>query len=122
PSPMPPSLAMNGRARRSMTRQSKPGRANMRVGVPKEIKSNENRVGLVPGSVRELIHHGHSVVVETKAGYNIGFDDQDYVNAGATIAKSAADVFANADMIVKVKEPQAAEIEKLTDKHTLFTY
>src|SRR5690349_19226307 len=94
----------------------------MRVGVPKEIKSNENRVGLVPGSVRELIHHGHSVVVETKAGYNIGFDDQDYVNAGATIAKSAADVFANADMIVKVKEPQAVEIEKLTDKHTLFTY
>ena len=94
----------------------------MRVGVPKEIKSNENRVGLVPGSVRELVHHGHSVLVETRAGYNIGFDDQDYVNAGATIAKSAADVFANADMIVKVKEPQAVEIEKLTDKHTLFTY
>jgi alanine dehydrogenase len=96
--------------------------ADMRVGVPKEIKSNENRVGLVPGSVRELIHHGHSVIVETKAGYNIGFDDQDYVSAGATIAKTAADVFANADMIVKVKEPQAVEIEKLTDRHTLFTY
>jgi alanine dehydrogenase len=94
----------------------------MRVGVPKEIKSNENRVGLVPGSVRELVHHGHSVVVETKAGYNIGFEDQDYRNAGATIVNDAAEVFANADMIVKVKEPQAVEIEKLTERHTLFTY
>jgi alanine dehydrogenase len=96
--------------------------ADMRVGVPKEIKSNENRVGLVPGSVRELVHHGHSVVVETRAGYNIGFDDQDYRNAGATIVDDAAAVFANADMIVKVKEPQAVEIEKLTERHTLFTY
>jgi alanine dehydrogenase len=94
----------------------------MRVGVPKEIKSNENRVGLVPGSVRELVHHGHSVVVETNAGYNIGFDDQDYRNAGATIVNDAGEVFANADMIVKVKEPQAVEIAKLTERHTLFTY
>ena len=94
----------------------------MRVGVPKEIKSNEHRVGLVPGSVRELVHHGHSVVVETNAGYGIGFDDDHYRAAGATIASSAADVFASADMIVKVKEPQAVEIEKLTERHTLFTY
>jgi alanine dehydrogenase len=94
----------------------------MRVGVPKEIKSNENRVGLVPGSVRELIHHGHSVIVETKAGYGIGFEDEDYRAAGATIAKNAAEAFANADMVVKVKEPQAGEIAMLTDRHTLFTY
>ena len=82
----------------------------MRVGVPKEIKSNENRVGLVPGSVRELVHHGHSVIVETNAGYGIGFDDDDYRAAGATIGGTAAEVFAGADMIVKVKEPQAGEI------------
>jgi alanine dehydrogenase len=94
----------------------------MRVGVPKEIKSNENRVGLVPASVRELVHHGHAVVVETNAGYGIGFDDGDYRGAGATIAGSAAEVFSGADMIVKVKEPQAPEIAMLTDRHTLFTY
>jgi alanine dehydrogenase len=94
----------------------------MRVGIPKEIKSNENRVGLVPASVRELIHHGHSVLVETKAGWGIGFDDAAYVGAGAKIAATADEVFANSDMIVKVKEPQAAEIARLTPKHLLFTY
>jgi alanine dehydrogenase len=94
----------------------------MRIGVPKEIKSNENRVGLVPASVRELVHHGHSVTVETRAGYGIGFDDDDYRTAGATIAGTAAEVFADADMIVKVKEPQPAEIARLTPNHTLFTY
>jgi alanine dehydrogenase len=94
----------------------------MRVGIPKEIKSNENRVGLVPASVRELIHHGHSVLVETKAGWGIGFDDAAYVSAGAKIAATADEVFANSDMIVKVKEPQAVEIGRLTPKHLLFTY
>ncbi len=94
----------------------------MRVGVPKEIKSNENRVGLVPASVRELIHHGHSVLVESKAGWGIGFEDDAYVAAGAKIANTADEVFANSDMIVKVKEPQKNEIARLTDKHLLFTY
>ncbi|MBL8835142.1 MAG: alanine dehydrogenase, partial [Alphaproteobacteria bacterium] len=91
----------------------------MRVGVPKEIKSNENRVGLVPASVRELIHHGHQVFVETMAGWGIGFDDDAYTSAGATVLKTADEIFANADMIVKVKEPQAAEIARLTERHVL---
>ena len=79
----------------------------MRVGVPKEIKVHEYRVGLTPASVAELVAAGHEVMIETKAGVGIDFSDQDYVNVGATIAGSAAEVFATADMIVKVKEPQA---------------
>jgi alanine dehydrogenase len=94
----------------------------MRVGVPKEIKSNENRVGLTVPSVRELVAHGHEVVVETRAGYGSGFDDEHYRAVGARIAGSAAEVFAGADMIVKVKEPQPAEIKLLGPQHTLFTY
>src|SRR5208283_1846320 len=78
----------------------------MLIGVPKEIKTHEYRVGLVPGSVRELVHHGHAVIVETKAGAGIGFDDAAYQRAGARIAVSAAEVFAAAELIVKVKEPQ----------------
>src|SRR5438445_11581249 len=94
----------------------------MRVGIPKEVKTHEYRVGLVSGSVRELVHHGHQVVVEQGAGSGIGIDDQDYVRAGATIAKGAAEVFATADMIVKVKEPQPAEIALLRQGQVLFTY
>ena len=94
----------------------------MRVGVPKEIKNHEYRVGLVPASVRELVAHGHEVVVETHAGYGIGLDDDRYVAAGAKIVDSADEVFATADMIVKVKEPQAVEIAKLRRGQILFTY
>ena len=94
----------------------------MRIGVPKEVKAHEYRVGLVPGSVRELIHHGHEVVVEQGAGAGIGIDDADYVRAGATIAANAAEVFAKADMIDKVKEPQPAEIKMLRPGQVLFTY
>src|SRR5882672_10111454 len=94
----------------------------MRVGVPKEVKTHEYRVGLVAGSVRELVHHGHQVVVERGAGSGIGIDDQEYVRAGATIAASAAEVFGTADMIVKVKEPQPAEIAALRLGQVLFTY
>ncbi len=94
----------------------------MRVGVPKEIKVHEYRVGLVPASVAELTAAGHDVIVETKAGTGIDFSDQDYVNVGATIAADAAEVFAKADMIVKVKEPQAQEIALLEPRHLLFTY
>src|SRR5437879_1678997 len=94
----------------------------MRIGIPKEVKTHEYRVGLVSGSVRELVHHGHQVVVERGAGSGIGIDDQDYVRAGATIAASAAEVFGAADMIVKVKEPQPAEIALLQQGQLLFTY
>lgn len=94
----------------------------MLIGVPKEIKNHEYRVGLVPGSVRELVHHGHSVMVETKAGEGIGVSDAEYRAAGAKIVKAAKDVFAKADMIVKVKEPQAAERKMLREGQVLFTY
>jgi len=94
----------------------------MRVGVPKEIKNHEYRVGLTPSSVSELVAAGHEVIVETKAGTGIDFSDEDYVEAGARIAGSAAETFAQADMIVKVKEPQAQEIALLEPRHLLFTY
>ena len=94
----------------------------MQIGVPKEIKTHEYRVGMTPASVREVIEHGHSVIVQTKAGEAIGMEDDDYRAAGAEIAGSAADVFAMSDMIVKVKEPQAAEIAMLREGQILFTY
>jgi alanine dehydrogenase len=94
----------------------------MRVGVPKEIKIEEYRVGLTPGAVREYVAAGHSVVVETNAGAGIGANDEAYRKAGAVIADSAAEVFATSDMIVKVKEPQAREWGQLRDGQILFTY
>src|SRR5215469_10326935 len=94
----------------------------MLIGVPKEIKTHEYRVGLVPSSVRELIHNGHQVLVETGAGAGIGFDDHAYKGADASIAKDAAEVFAKADMIVKVKEPQPRECKMLRKDQLLFTY
>lgn len=94
----------------------------MRIGVPKEIKNHEYRVGLTPASVAELSAAGHKVFVQTQAGMGIDFSDADYVEAGATIVAGAAETFANADMIVKVKEPQAQEIAMLESRHTLFTY
>jgi alanine dehydrogenase len=93
----------------------------MLIGVPKEVKSHEYRVGLVPGSVRELVHHGHKVVVETGAGAGIGFDDGAYEAAGAEILMRGADVFAAAEMIVKVKEPQPDEVLALREDQVLFT-
>ena len=94
----------------------------MRIGVPKEIKVLENRVGLVPGSVREAVTNGHEVIVERNAGQGIGMDDEAYRRAGAKIAGTAAEVFAAADMIVKVKEPQAVERKMLRNGQILFTY
>jgi alanine dehydrogenase len=94
----------------------------MRVGVPKEIKVHEYRVGLTPASVAELIAAGHEVIVETRAGLGIDLTDRDYVDAGARIAADARQVFADSDMIVKVKEPQQSEIALLKSRHTLFTY
>jgi alanine dehydrogenase len=94
----------------------------MLIGVPKEVKTHEYRVGLVPGSVRELVHHGHKVVVESGAGAAIGFDDRAYEAAGAGILSRAADVFAVAELIVKVKEPQPDEVRALREDQLLFTY
>ncbi len=94
----------------------------MRVGVPKEIKNNEYRVGMVPASVQEVVAAGHEVIVETDAGAGIGFSDTDYEAAGASIRQSAEDIFAEADMIVKVKEPQAVERAMLREDQLLFTY
>ncbi len=94
----------------------------MRVGVPKEIKNHEYRVGLTPASVAELTAAGHEVVVEALAGNGIDFSDRDYMDAGARILPNASEVFMAADMIVKVKEPQPSEIAMLQARHTLFTY
>lgn len=94
----------------------------MLIGVPKEIKNNEYRVGLVPGSVRELLRHGHQVVVQHGAGAGIGFDDVAYQLAGAHIVNTAAEVYQAADMIVKVKEPQPQECRLLKENQVLFTY
>jgi alanine dehydrogenase len=94
----------------------------MRIGVPKEIKVLEQRVGLTPASVGELVHHGHTVLVERGAGAGIGRSDDDYRRAGATIAADAAEVFRSAELIVKVKEPQAAERAMLREGQVLFTY
>lgn len=94
----------------------------MLIGVPKEIKTHEHRVGLVPSSVRELVHHGHRVLVESGAGAGIGCDDSAYARAGAEIVPDAASVFARAEMIVKVKEPQPPELQMLRQGQVLFTY
>ncbi len=94
----------------------------MLVGVPKEIKNHEYRVGLTPAAVKELVAQGHEVVVEMNAGAGIGFTDDCYKSAGATIVCSGESVFEQAELIVKVKEPQAVERARLRPHHTLFTY
>jgi alanine dehydrogenase len=94
----------------------------VKVGVPTEIKSDEYRVALTPAGVRELVAHGHSVVVEAGAGSGSGIEDEDYVSQGAEIVPDADAVFAAAEMIVKVKEPQPVEVARLEARHTLFTY
>jgi len=94
----------------------------MKIGVPKEIKNHEYRVGLVPASVRELTHRGHEVFVQSTAGAGIGVEDAAYESAGARILPDAAAVFDTAEMIVKVKEPQEVERAMLREHHTLFTY
>ena len=94
----------------------------MIVGVPKEIKNHEYRVGLTPASVRELVTHGHTVLVEANAGLGIGMDDAAYIASGARIVGTPEQVFAGSEMIVKVKEPQPIERQRLTPNHILFTY
>jgi alanine dehydrogenase len=94
----------------------------MKIGIPKEIKNHEYRVGLVPASVRELTLRGHDVFVEKGAGSGIGMEDEHYRAVGASIQSDASSVFDSAEMIVKVKEPQAVERAMLRADHTLFTY
>lgn len=94
----------------------------MIIGVPKEIKSNENRVALTPGGTLELIRRGHSVFVQSTAGVGSGFDDDDYTDAGAQILKTADEVWAKAEMIMKVKEPIAEEYKRCRENQLIFTY
>jgi alanine dehydrogenase len=94
----------------------------MLIGVPKEIKNHEYRVGMTPASARELIAHGHQVIVEANAGSGIGFEDSAYTDIGASIRETASEIFAEADMIVKVKEPLAEERAMLREDQILFTY
>src|SRR6202451_3707638 len=94
----------------------------MKIGVPKEIKIHEYRVGLVPAGVRELVDSGHQVLVESGAGSGIGFEDAHYQAAGALIAQGAQDIFASSELLVKAKEPQTAECRQLRSGQTLFTY
>jgi alanine dehydrogenase len=94
----------------------------MKVGVPSEIKTDEYRVALTPAGVRELTDRGHEVLVQRGAGEGSGLEDQGYVDQGATIVPDAAAVFAGAELIVKVKEPQPQEVAMLEARHTLFTY
>ena len=94
----------------------------MLIGVPKEIKNHEYRVGMAPASVRDAIKHGHEVMVETGSGKGIGVGDAEYAQIGAQIIESPADIFASAELIVKVKEPQAVERAMLREGQVLFTY
>src|ERR687893_351777 len=94
----------------------------MRIGVPKEIKNHEYRVGLVPSSVAELVHHGHVVTIERGAGLGAGLTDEEYEAAGGTIVEGPDDIFAHAEMIVKVKEPLTEERHRLRPGQVLFTY
>ncbi len=87
----------------------------MKIGVPKEIKNQEYRVGMTPTSARELVLHGHDVVVQSDCGHAIGLKDSDYRTAGATVVEMAEDVFTAADLIVKVKEPLAQEMALLRE-------
>src|ERR1051326_2030131 len=94
----------------------------MRIGVPKEIKVHEYRVGLTPAGVRELRAHGHEISIQTPAGLAIGLTDEMYRAAGAQIAASAEEIFSRSEMIIKVKEPQPSETKMLREGQVLFTY
>ena len=94
----------------------------MKIGVPKEIKPQENRIGLPPDSVKTLVGEGHEVLVENNGGFEAGFDNDQYIKAGAKIAKTAGDIFNDADIIVKVKEPQKVEVDMLRENQILYTY
>ena len=94
----------------------------MKIGVPKEIKPQENRIGLTPESVKTLISEGHKVIVENNGGFEAGFENEQYIKAGAKIANSAADIFDDAEIIVKVKEPQKSEVDMIRENQIVYTY
>ena len=93
----------------------------MRIGVPKEIKPQENRIGLTPDSVKTLVSEGHEVLVESNGGFEAGFENDQFVKAGAKIAKSAEDIFNDSDIIVKVKEPQKVEVDMIRENQIIYT-
>ena len=94
----------------------------MKIGVPKEIKPQENRIGLTPDSVKDLIKNGHEVLVENNGGYEAGFENKQYQDAGAKIVNKAEDIFNDSEIIVKVKEPLANEIKMIKEDQIIFTY
>ena len=94
----------------------------MKIGVPKEIKPQENRIGLTPDSVKTLVSEGHEVLVENNGGFEAGFDNEQYKKAGAKIIEKAADIFNDAEIIVKVKEPQKVEVEMIRENQIVYTY
>ena len=94
----------------------------MKVGVPKEIKPQENRIGLTPNSVKDLVSEGHEVLVENNGGYEAGFENDQYIKAGAKIVNQASDIFNDADIIVKVKEPQKKEVDMIRENQIVYTY
>ena len=94
----------------------------MKIGVPKEIKAQESRIGLTPQSVKELTSNGHEVLIENNGGFEAGFDDNQYLNAGAKIVNKAEDIFNDAEIIVKVKEPLLNEVEMIRENQIVFTY
>ena len=93
----------------------------MKIGVPKEIKPQENRIGLTPESVKTLVLEGHEVIVENNGGFEAGFENEQYTNAGAKIANTAADIFNDAEIIVKVKEPQKVEVDMIRENQIVYT-
>ena len=93
-----------------------------KIGVPKEIKPQENRIGLTPDSVKILVSEGHEVIVENNGGYEAGFENDQYTKAGAKIADTASDIFNDAEIIVKVKEPQKAEVDMIRENQIIYTY
>ena len=94
----------------------------MKIGVPKEIKPQENRVGLTPDSVNDLIKNGHEVLIENNSGYEAGFENKQYKDVGAKIVNRAEDIFYDSEIIVKVKEPLEKEVEMIKEDQIIFTY
>ena len=94
----------------------------MKIGVPKEIKPQENRIGLTPESVKTLISEGHEVLVENNGGFEAGFENDQYIKAGAKIVNNSSDIFNDAEIIVKVKEPQKVEVDMIRENQIVYTY
>ena len=94
----------------------------MIIGVPKEIKPQENRIGLTPDSVKTLVSEGHKVLIENNGGFEAGFDNEQYTNVGAKIVNKASDIFNDAEIIVKVKEPQKVEVDMIKENQIIYTY